>query len=121
MLKPFQVHTALMGQYETFLGGGDPLGQAVLRIFDMNIPVTHTEIVTDFEVMAGLSAKTFVERCEFRVSLVGANAINVLKGLKCTLTPVPGGPSFAMQLYHGGLQPGGAIFRFMLVDENYRA
>jgi len=120
-MKPFQVHTALMGQYETFLGGGDPKGQATLTIFGIVIPVTHTEIVTDFEVMAGLSAKTFVERCEFRVSMVGANAVNVVKGVLCTLIPIPGGPPFAMQLYHGGLQPGAEIFRWMLVDQNYRA
>ena len=118
-MKPFEEHTGNLAAYEQMLGGGDPLGCAVLKIFNKDIPVTHTEIVTDFELEYGKSSTTFVERCEFLASDIGA--AQPAKGVPCTLKPNPAARAMAMQLWRGGLQPGGEVYRFMLVDANYLA
>ena len=117
-LKPFQAHSALMMQAQQFIGGGDRMGGARLIIFGKEIPVTHTEIVADFEVEAGKSSRTFVERAEFMAADVPNSA--PVKGVKCGLKPNPDAAPVRMQLWHGGLQPGGEVYRFMLVDEFYK-
>ena len=119
-MNPFGVQTDLQEQYETFLGGGNVKGMATLRIFDLEIPCTHTEIVGDVVMgSGGISPKTFVERCEFRANLVGAN--KPAKGVYCTLKPNPDADPIELQLFHGGLEPGGLVYRFTLVDKNYLA
>jgi len=117
-LAPFHAHSELMEQYQRFIGSGDRKGMALLRIFGQDIPVTHTEIVADFELEAGQSARTFVERAEFLAADIGAS--RPVKGVLCWLKPSPTAKPVPMQLWHGGLQAGGEVYRFMLVDANYR-
>jgi hypothetical protein len=124
MLTPFQTHTLGMATLETILGGGSKTGLATLAFScfqGLIVPVTHTEIVTDFDLKwaGGKSPKTFVERCEMIVTDMKNNV--PAKGIFCVLQPNPKAPIFAMKLWHGGLQPGGEIYRFMLVDQNYEA
>jgi hypothetical protein len=107
-----------MAQYQAFLGGGQRLGAAVLRLGNVDVPCTHTEIVGDFELEAGQKATTFVERCEFLANDVGA--FKPVKGAFCSLRPNSSSDPVPLRLWHGGLQPGGLIYRFMLVDRNYR-
>jgi hypothetical protein len=107
-----------MEEYQADLGGGNPTGCATLKIFGLVIPVTHTEIVEGFEIFGGKSLTTFVERCEFLASLIG-NSIP-RKGVLCTLQPNPTATPIEMQLWDGGLQPGGAIYRFRLVSAYYK-
>ena len=110
-----------MREYEKMLGDGDALGMATLTFTTVPgnpvIPCTHTKITTDFVLIpGGQSPKTFVERLEFETAPL---PVTPTKGLKCLLTVSKGGATFPMQLWHGGLQPGGLIARFMLVDANY--
>jgi hypothetical protein len=120
-MNPWQEHLEGMKEYEAELGCGDPLGMATLSFMTVpgnpTVPTTHTRIVTDFELMNGLSAKTFVELCEFETALL---PIVPTKGLKCLLTINKGGATYPMQLWHGGPQPGGYIQRWMLVDSAYK-
>jgi hypothetical protein len=125
MLTPFSTHTRFVEEYEKFIGGEcDPLGLATLTFTTVVgapviVPVTHTEIVTGFELIpGGQSPKTFVERCEFRASLIN---FTPTKGLWVTLTVNQKVTPFAMQLWDGGLEEGGEIYRFRLVDQNYSA
>jgi len=107
-MKPFSVHTSLMAAYEKLIGGGDVLGLATLTFTEAQgcpvVPVTHTEIVTDFVLMNGLSPKTFVERAEWRALLIN---FTPTKGLKVLLTVSQGGKVFPMRLWEGGLEAGG--------------
>ena len=68
--------------------------------------------------MAGMSATTTVERCEFRVSALGSYVPR--KGDFVTLRVNQNAKPFEMMLWHGGLEPGGEVYRFMLVDKNYK-
>ena len=86
----------------------------------LKVPCTITKILTDFVlVFEGKSSKTFVQICLFRAALVGNRVLT--KGDLCSLSPYPGATPYAMRLWHGGLMPGGAVYQFMLVDENYSA
>jgi len=124
-VPPFSAHTALAAQHETFLGGGNPNGLATLTFINFNpqlvVPVTHTKIDADYVLEFGRSSTTAVERCEFRASLFsGTQSALLTKGLLCNLQVKPGQPVIRMQLWSGGLVEGGEIYRFMLVDANYK-
>ena len=124
MIAPFSAHTLFVTQYEQLIGGGNAYGLATLTFPvavgpPVTVPVSHTEIVTGYELIpGGQSPKTFVERCEFRASLI--NFIPT-KGLRVTLTVNPTVAPLAMQIWDGGLEPGGEVWRFRLVDANYSA
>ncbi len=125
-MKPFEQHTALQSQYETFIGGGNPLGLATLQLVTLTgsppFPVTHTKIENDFDFGAGYSSKLYVERCEFRASLI-ANFLNgkiPIKGWKCNLIINPTLAPYEMMLWSGGLMEGGGVYRFMLVSANFK-
>ena len=111
-------------EYEALLGDGNPMGAATLALHlapDVIVPFTHTKLVEDFELDNGKSSTSFIERGEFRVELIPQNSLSfVKKGLLCTLRINQNSSPFEMQLWHGGLQPGGLIFRFMLVSAAYR-
>jgi len=111
----------LTGQNQQFLGGGAPTGGAMLCLFKQNIPCTHSEILTNFFLDAGKNSTTAIAQCEFLVADVPVESQpKIAKGVFCDLTPVPGGAVYHMQLWVGGLLPGGAVYRFMLVDKNYK-
>jgi hypothetical protein len=125
--SPYASHTLAVKQVETVLGSGNVLGMATLTfsnaIFNprLIVPITHTELVTDWVLQGGQSSATFIERCEFRASFIPvANFQYIKKGLLCSLVINPNIPAFQMQLWHGGLIQGGEIFRFMLTDANYK-
>ena len=122
-MNPWQEHLAAVVEYETMLGDGDPNGMATLVLHlapDVTVPVTHTKFIEDFILDSGLSSTSFVERCEFRTSLIPPSAITkVTKSLLCDLRINPTLSPKHMRLWSGGLQPGGYIFRFMLVSANY--
>ena len=125
LLKPFSAHTQLAQQYESFLGGGDPLGLAKLVFTSLTppitVPVTHTMEDNDYEqLQAGRSVTRMYERCEFRVSLIPENQRQYLKkGLPCSLYVNAGAPAKLLQLWAGGMMEGGEIYRFRLADVNY--
>ena len=86
----------------------------------VTVPCTITKILTDFVlVFGGKSSKTAVQICLFRADLLGNRVLT--KGDFCTLTPYAGGPQYAMRLWHGGLMPGGSLYQFMLVSQDYNA
>lgn len=121
MIPPFSVHTNWQAQYEQFIGGGSATGLATLMFpgfSNLIVPCTHTEIVGDYNLIpGGLSTTTMIERCEFKVAsmngCVPKKAYNVTLQVSPTVAPI------SMMLWHGGLQPGGEIYRFMLVGVNY--
>ena len=118
MLTPFQAHAELMGQYQAFIGGGKRTGLGTLTFTSFPqlrpiVPVTHTGVVYDFQVTFGLSAKTFVERCEILASDV---SFIPTKGMFVTLTLNASGLAYPMRIWRGGPQEGGLIYRFELVD-----
>jgi hypothetical protein len=115
-----------MAQYETFLGGGDPLGAATLTLDldpPVTVPVTHTMTENDFDMLlGGQSPKLMIERCEFRASLIPALQWPLLKkGLDCSLVVKSGAVPLPLQLGPGGLVEGGEVYRFRLFDRNYSA
>ena len=123
MLTPFQVHASLVAQAQQFLGGGaagQRGGGALLTLFGAQFPCTHGEIIGGFSMgEGGKSDTTLIEQCEFLASDVPAGKVP-RKGQFCTLT-LPAGQVFQLQLWSGGLQPGGLTWRFMLVSQSYNA
>jgi hypothetical protein len=123
--NPYDAHTLGVAQIEKNLGSGNPLGMATLTFAALNgltVPVTLTEVMGDWLLMGGQSSTTFVERCEFRSSYISvANFPYMKKGLLCSFRVSPTTPLFQMQLWNGGVLQGGELFRFMLVDANYKA
>jgi hypothetical protein len=97
----------------------EQLYEATLDIFDENIPCTHTEIVTDFELEAGKSVRTFIMALTFRLDVVFPAVPE--KGVRCTLHIKKEVTPLKLQLWDGGLMPGGFIYIFRAVDEDYRA
>ena len=122
-MLPFSQHTDLQAQYENFTGGGISLATLTFTTLSpkLTVPVTHTMITGSFILSAGRSMETSVERCEFRASLIppGARA-SMEKALPCTLTVCPGAVPVKMQLWDGGLVAGGGVYRFMLVDADFK-
>ena len=124
-MNAFYQHTALLAQAEAFAGGGT--APATLQFPDLTkpttVPCTHTMIEHNvaFE-LGGQSAETFIERCEFRASLFNPNDLQYLvKGRACILTVRPGAAPILLQLGAGGMMEGGQVYRFRLLDGNYRA
>ena len=120
---PFSQHTALVGQYEQFIGGGAPLATLLLKLTSpITVPVTHTKIDGSFFLTMGRSDTTTIERCEFRSCLIPvASWPLIMKGLFCDLTINPDAPVLQLRLWDGGLVEGGEVFRFMLVGLNFHA
>lgn len=86
---------------------------------DEVVPCAHTEIVKDFDLMpGGKSPKLFIDTLTFRAELMKSNVPE--KGHYCTLT-LADGSTVNLMLWHGGLQPGAQIYKFMAVDKNYKA
>ena len=123
MQNPFSVHAMLMGQYQAFVGGGQRTGLATITFTTVSgspvVPITHTEIVTGFELIpGGQSPKTFIERAEIIASdlnFIPTKGMQVTLKVNGTMTP------YAMQIWDGGPEEGGEILRFRLVDSNYSA
>lgn len=92
----------------------------------ITIPCTFTRIIKDFQIPnsgGGFSSLTSIGDVVFRVSqLEGmADDATIKKGLHCILTPIPGAEPMGLQLWHGGFMPGGALYKWYLVDENFKA
>ncbi len=123
-MLPFSQHTALHEQYENFTGGGTSLATLTFTTMvpQTTVPVTHTKIDASFIFAAGKSSDTTAEQFEFRAALIpDAMQCKVEKGLLCSLVIKPGAPPIRLQLWTGGLLPGGEIYRFMLVDQNFHS
>jgi len=87
----------------------------------VTVPCAHTEITKDFDLVpGGKSPKLFIENIFFRAETLPAGKVPD-KGLFCNLDLGNGDAPIALQLWHGGLQPGGLIYKFMAVDKNYKA
>jgi hypothetical protein len=120
MLNPFQTHAALAKAAQAMLGGqswnGDRTRGATIQFAaGVLVPCTTSPLVRDFELAFGKSRTDFVEQCEFLASDAPAG-VTLDKGMPVTLVMGTGVPGKAMQLWHGGLLPGGQLYRFMLVD-----
>ena len=126
MISPFQAHAMLVEQWEKVLGGGNELQMATLTINlnpPITVPCTHTHIGNDFVLLiAGKSSQLLIERCEFRASLI-PNVMKkyVVKGQQCTLLVNQKSDPISLQLFAGGLMPGGEIYRFQLASINFGA
>jgi hypothetical protein len=123
-MLPWEEHLEAVKEYEEMLGDGNPAGMATLVLHlapDLIVPVTHSRLVEDFVLQDGKSSTSFVEKATFRLGdIPQASFYQVKKGLLCDLVISPTTPPFKMQLWHGGLKPGGQIFQFMLVSALYR-
>ena len=94
---------------------------ATLRIFDTDIPCTHTKIERDFELVpGGQSSTTLVKAITFRRAALPANKVP-RKGVLCSLKPTSDASPIALKLWSGGELPGNEVYQFMAVDANYRA
>lgn len=100
--------------------GEDNSGGAVMTMQGAQVPCTHSELIQDFQLMAGQSATTYIEKIEFLASDVPAN-FTPRKTTKFTLKMNPRAPTIALQLWDGGLQQGGLIYRFRAVSQNNKA
>lgn len=110
-------------------------GQAVMEDLDgatlsfnnlaqpITIPCTHSPVIKDFVMENGQSSKTLISACQFRVSAIDgfATDVELKKGLKCTLITGIDRVEYGMQLWAGGLLSGGAVYQFVLADENFKA
>lgn len=123
-MNPFAAHAAAVAQTQKIFGGGDRLKGALLNLFGADIPCTHTQVLQDFEVMpGGQSFTTVVQELEFLASDVAAAVAagkRPIKGENCRLTVTLDGQAYDLKLWTGGLLPGGQVYRFMAVDQNYR-
>ena len=133
MKSPYEVHAYLAAQAQAFLGGqpgnGNRMLGATLALFGIIVPCTHSEVRRNWILDDGKSIKTFVEYCEFIASDLPAAvpatnppqpmAQALEKGVFCQLKLNPNLPPLPMRLWIGGLQPGGLLYRFMLVGADY--
>jgi len=121
MSNPFAEHAQNFADYQGMLRGEDGSGGAMMTIQGAAIPCTHSEMVGDFNLVpGGQSPTTFIERLVFLDSDLPAN-FTPKKGILFSLKMNPSAPAIPMRLWHGGLQQGGLIWRFMAVDANYKA
>lgn len=119
-MLPFSQHTALLQQYENFTGGGTSLATLLFVAVNLKVPCTHTEVSGESQlVVGGFSPGTMLERCEARISLF--NGYVPLKGHLCNLQVNPTAPVIALQVASVNIEPGGEVYRFQLVDANYKA
>lgn len=86
------------------------------------VPCVHGPIIKNFMLMDGRSSETMIGFCDFRAALFEGIADDsvIIKGLHCILRPTPRDLPMGLQLWDGGLLPGGAIYKFRLVDENFK-
>lgn len=125
-MSPFEEHAQNVADYQSMLKGDDNSGGATLTLATLPQPVTidcrFDRIQDDFVLSSGQSPKLFVEQCSFLASAIPATCTTVIrKGLKGILKPNPAAKDIPVQLWVGGLEQGGLIYRFMLVDVNYLA
>jgi len=120
-MNPFQAHAKAISQIQAILGEtSERTSGAVLLMFKTKVPCSHSPVMNDFDLgPGGPSPKLFIEQVEFLASDIG-NA-KPKKGVKCLLTIRPGTEPLRLQLWEGGLMPGGYLYRFKAVDENYQA
>jgi len=120
-MNPFQAHAEALIQIQTILGeSAERTSGAVLQFDGMvGVACSHSPVIGDFDLGAGgKSSMTMVEVCEFLASDVGNKVLT--KGDRCRLIVRPGSKPMRMQLWDGGLLPGGYIYRFRLVSENFK-
>jgi hypothetical protein len=105
-----KTHESLYGASVSFLGQPDN-----------PVPCSHSEIINDFELIpGGKSPKLVIENLFFRAETLPGGFVPA-KGILCTLNLGDGSTPVSLRLWHGGLQPGGFIYKFMAVDANYKA
>jgi hypothetical protein len=125
--NPFQEHAENVADYQDMLKGDDNSGGAKLTFPTIpNIPAidcTFDRIQDDFnQIAGGQSPRLLIEGCKFLASdIPDADKPSIRKGLKCNLLPNPSAKVVACELWVGGLEQGGLIYRFMLRDTNYGA
>jgi hypothetical protein len=125
-MNPFQEHARNVAAYQTMLKGEDNSGGATLTFTTLTPQVTvdcrFERIDADFILSSGRSSKLRVDQCSFLASdIPEISLFKITKGLPCVLTPNPTANPVPLQLWIGGLEQGGLIFRFMLVDINWSA
>lgn len=126
MSNPFLEHAQNTADYQDMLKGDDNSGGATLTLTTLPTPITvdctYDQIKDDFVFGNGQSPKLFVEQCVFLASGIPSDLTTpIRKGLRGTLKPNPNAKDVPIQLWVGGLEQGGLIYRFMLVDANYSA
>ena len=109
------------------LKGDDNSGGATLTFTTLTpqvtVDCTFDRIQDNFDQIAGgQSPKLLVEGCVFLAAKIPAeNQPAIRRGLKCNLKPNPNAAVIPLELFIGGLEQGGLIYRFMLRDTNYGA
>jgi hypothetical protein len=92
----------------------------------ITIPCTFTPIIKSIQMPllgGGFSPTTSIGIVVFRVAMFEGIADDsiIKQGLHCILTPFPGAEPMGLQLWPGGFMPGAGLYKFQLVDENYKA
>lgn len=126
MSNPFAEHAQNTADYQDMLKGDDGSGGATLTLTTLPQPITvdctYERIHDDFLMNSGQSPKLVVEQCVFLAAGVPSTCTTVIrKGLVGILKPNPSAKDIPIRLWIGGLEQGGLIYRFMLVDANYSA
>lgn len=99
---------------------------STLTVCGISFPCTIDRIKDDWSLSAGKSRLTMVEECEFLAKDVPALVPNTStplvldKGVQCQLKLNPNLPAKRFQFWDGGLLAGGLVYRYVLVDENFR-
>lgn len=111
---------------EIIFKAGQKLHEAIFEAqltipgFQVTVPVTHSAIVTDFDLMpGGFSPKLMIETMSFRRELLNGDV--PVKGIKCSLDMGNGAPLVPLQFWSGGLLTDGFTYKFMMVDANYNS
>jgi hypothetical protein len=125
MSNPFSEHAQNTADYQDMLkGAGDGGATLTLKLpDDVTVDCTFDRIMDDFNLVAGgQSPKLMVEGCKFLASGIAADKLALIrKNVFCVLKPNPDAADVPCKLWMGGLEQGGLIFSFMLVDRNYAA
>ena len=125
-MSPFAEHAQNTADYQAMLKGDDNSGGATISFptLPMLPPIdcTFDRIQDNWDLSSGQVPKLLVEGCVFLAALIpDAQKPVIRRGLKCNLKPNPSAAVVPLELFIGGLEQGGLIYRFMLRDTNYGA
>ena len=125
-MSPFQEHAANTADYQAMLKGDDNSGGAEITFSTLPNPVTvdctFERIIDNWDQGSGQVPRLMIEGCKFLAADIPSTCITpIRKGLQCTLKPNPNANAVPCRLDIGGLEQGGLIYRFVLVDVNYDA
>ena len=124
-MNPFAEHAQNTADYQAMLKGDDNSGGATLTLKlnpDVTVDCTYEWIQDNWHLGGGQIPLLMVQGCKFLASAIpSSNKTPIRKGVNCTLKPNPTAVAVPCRLDIGGLEQGGLIYRFTLLDVNYSA